>query len=149
MTKASHVEIHVSPPLDQNRAGSYTARIAVKTAQLVFPDQGWFDFVDILLWWSDAVLSDNDGVLRFMDGPYEIEMERATDPSDFVTLSFARRTSVGIVVLNTARVSADQLRLALANACSETALLLAEAGAKKEADRFSATAARLLALPLQ
>ena len=59
-----------------------TGRIHVRLAGVAFPSSDWYDFVVVLLgWWTNQVAQllkhDASGIIRFMEGPYEIKLESA------------------------------------------------------------------------
>jgi hypothetical protein len=61
--------------------GPVIGRLHFDFAGHPFPDDRWDDFVVVILtWWLEAVRSnDRAMVLRFMDGPYFIRLDRRAD----------------------------------------------------------------------
>lgn len=63
--------------IEQWKSGSITGRIALRFGELWFPEADWSDFpVVILEWWLSA-LGGSGEVLRFMDGPFSLVVDRA------------------------------------------------------------------------
>lgn len=65
----------------KSERGSITAPILFRIAGQEFPSPSWTDFaVVVLAWWLDAmntvVRKQSVGQLRFMDGPYWIELKQ-------------------------------------------------------------------------
>jgi hypothetical protein len=61
----------------ETAAGAVTGKLHVEFDGVCFPDDGWWDFPLVVLgWWLDALGSDQDFELRFMDGPYRVAGSR-------------------------------------------------------------------------
>lgn len=80
MTPTTNRELLVVTQLDslhRSALGSITAKIHLMTSGRCFPEEGWSDFVVVILsWWVEEVVETIKGAkqvasLRFMDGPFE------------------------------------------------------------------------------
>ncbi len=64
--------------LERSPSGSITGGIWVQVGGVAFPEEGWSDFVVVILtWWSDALCAlmsspRTDAELLFMDGPFAL-----------------------------------------------------------------------------
>lgn len=71
--------VHFEPAsLQRSKKGSITGRIWFEFGVKPFPDLRWDDFVVVILGWWIPSLQSNARVhrLRFMDGPYLLEVHR-------------------------------------------------------------------------
>ena len=60
-----------------------TADVYISVNNVAFPEEGWSDFIVILSWWLRAMRSlregsSDDAVLDFMDGPFNIYLQRTS-----------------------------------------------------------------------
>lgn len=78
-------------PSSMEATGSRAAvgKICLADGEAFFPDRGWFDFpVVILRWWLEALARLSSGAsgreeLRFMDGPFRVEIEGGADAASY------------------------------------------------------------------
>lgn len=68
------------------RTKSITGEIYFQIGDFFFPEEGWNDFVAIILsWWLHAIRnSKNDFELLFMDGPLKIKAEKTKENEIFL-----------------------------------------------------------------
>ena len=93
--------------IEQWRSGSITGRIAFRFGELWFPEADWSDFpVVVLEWWLSA-LDGTGEVLRFMDGPFSVVVDRVAGSA---------RLMSGDVLVAEVDVDFDQLRRAVLRA---------------------------------
>ena len=78
---------------DSNLRRASSGRIVgpffLRVGAVAFPDDGWTDFVDVVLtWWLHECMRALDGVdsirLRFMDGDFECRLVRAGEPDIYL-----------------------------------------------------------------
>jgi hypothetical protein len=67
--------------LARSSTGQITGTLSLRFAAMDFPDPNWNDFVIIVLtWWAlelrRLLNGETSAQLRFMDGPYLVELER-------------------------------------------------------------------------
>jgi hypothetical protein len=72
-----HLELST---LGRSKSGSITAGLWLSVGDRSFPGLKWSDFVVVVLgWWVEALQSNDRRVLlRFMDGPYLLRVNRNT-----------------------------------------------------------------------
>ena len=88
------LELRIPPAtFDVSEKGAVTGAVYFEVDGEAFPDEGWSDFVVVVLsWWCEALAELGRGAsptLRFMDGPYAVEVE-PDGGSVVVSLRFLR-----------------------------------------------------------
>lgn len=117
-----------------SRAGALTGRLHVKIDGRPFPDDSWNDFVIVVLgWWCETMASFSgshagSARMRFMDGPFAIELQR-TEVLDSVAIALVCDNaavptgvtgSVSEIVSALRQASVLALERGLALSCSST-----------------------------
>ena len=97
--------------------GMVTGEIWFEFSEFSFPEKHWNDFVAVVLsWWCEAMNSirylGENSILRFMDGPYEVQASRVA--SDSIKLSFAEGRSRRVA--HTSQVSVKDFKNSLIRA---------------------------------
>jgi hypothetical protein len=89
------VEIIVNPDSFNKGRSNFTGEIYFKVDDFFFPEEGWNDFIIIILnWWLCAFKNFDDFnadsfEMLFMDGPLEVKCKRLTN--EVLELVFIRR----------------------------------------------------------
>jgi hypothetical protein len=64
--------------IEQWRSGPITGRICLVMEAICFPESEWSDFLVVILAWWLVALEGPAPVLRFMDGPFSVVVNRET-----------------------------------------------------------------------
>lgn len=138
-----NVEFDLGGMFARTRGGALTGHVIVKIGNLSFPDSKWIDFFDIVGWWADTIQTSGTGILRFMDGPYEMQIDSADRDSDVATLTLTQRKLSGTFVTRSVQISRKQFRSALADACARLSRTLRMEDYPDETRKFEQIALRL------
>jgi len=142
-TEAVNVEFDLGGMFARTRGGALTGHITVRVGNLSFPDSKWIDFFDIVGWWADTIRTSGTGILRFLDGPYEMQIDSADHDSDEATLTLTQRKMSGAFVTRSVQISRKQFRSALADACARLSRTLRMDGYADETKKFEQIALQL------
>lgn len=78
-----HFEVVVEPTKIEATLSAHVGRLEVHVGDDIFPEEGWSDFVVVVLGWfaqaADNLNEKNAVVVDFMDGPFELKMTAAGD----------------------------------------------------------------------
>jgi hypothetical protein len=84
--------------IEQCRSGSITGCVCLESEGTRFPEPGWSDFpVVILAWWLET-LEGPEPLLRFMDGPFTVMIDRQAKCAHFMRGETPIETRVGVDV---------------------------------------------------
>lgn len=110
MTSKVKVHVEIAPTqLDRTRGGAVSGKLYLQVDDSYMPTESWSDLVvPTLTWWMDSALRlvapDSRVVNRFMDGPYEVVLERRAGEAELrVTFTDGGRIIEGPFVVPLAR----------------------------------------------
>lgn len=108
--------------IERTGSGTVVGKIYLDVHEAFFPERGWFDFpVVILQWWLEALARLSSGAsrreeLRFMDGPFWVEIEVGSDVVSYRLVGLADEP-VGTLSLEAFRREALAAGRQLVEAC--------------------------------
>lgn len=94
--------VHVDPDsLEMSESGALLGRIFVRLPTGAFPDDAWSDFVVIVAHWLSTAVGlrsgqTDRGILGFMDGPYQLRIEKEQSGTFAITPEDRRGRSVHV-----------------------------------------------------